>query len=55
MAYKGFIKNAKDFLGYDQMSFKRKTKFWLLIPIRYIKKILIQRRYKYYLKENKEY
>lgn len=43
--YKGFVCNAKYFNNYENLTTIRKLKFWIRMPIYFIKKLLIKKRY----------
>jgi hypothetical protein len=50
MVYKGYIYNTKLILNYENLTIKRKIRFWLMLPVWYLTKIGIQNKYKNYLK-----
>lgn len=47
MVYKGYIYNTKLILNYENLTIKRKIRFWIMMPVWYLK---IQYKYKKYLK-----
>jgi|GEM_PF-7067627 len=43
------IKNIKQIKNYDNLSLKRKLRFWIRLPLMYFKKLYIMNKYKKYM------
>lgn len=45
----GFIANVKSFMNYNNLPTKRKIRFWIMLPLVFLNKLIIKKMYRKYL------